>query len=422
MDSIAALEEYRQRLLRGLRENVRARDAAADRVLGVFVNHTCVGRLDCSQERPTLVFADREQHIDSVEIRTESGRLVGGVLGEPVGMRRARVSTSEYLVDLTVHNGLGGGSLRVSCQEAPSLWRRVVRSAASRAAVFPHAGVLPTPVLRRPAFGQALLVLVVLILVADRALTWVNARQDAGTRSASQTMTVTRPDWAEEFTRLQRQLDDTTKKYAVAADLMEAQQRDIGGLRNAVADVAKSQERLNSHVLTVQRDLGGQRKAVRKEVQSVTRLLMSQAADERQQLEAELESLSTANDTLTQEVEGLKHRNQELKNRLKAAGIDVSQVAPASAGSVHPPAGELAQNASSEPFTFWVSFHDGVSEESIEHLVKRLRGRRGSAKAGWYPIEVARPTPQQTTHLLDSVKQDKIVRAVDIAPGLEAAR
>lgn len=418
MEPIAALEQYRQRLLRGLRDGAKRRDGDDEGLLGVFVNHACVGRLDFAREHPALVFSDREPFIHSVELRTESGRLVGGLLAGPTSTRRACIATRRHRIDVSVHNGPGGGSLRVACQAAPSLWHQVSRSAAA----LPSRVLPMMPANRRPAFGHAVIGILVLVLAADRAWTWVSERRDTRQGSASQTVTVTRPDWAEEFTRLQRQLDEVTKRYAAAADVIEAQRRDLGGLRTALADVAERQERLNAHVLTVQRDVGGQRKAVRKEVQTVTRLLMSRAADEREQLEAELENLSTANDTLMQEVEGLKHRNQELKNRLKAAGIDVSQAAPAAAGPSDVPRTELAQRETAEPFTFWVSFRDGVTEESIDRFVKKLHGRRGTVKAGWYPIEVSTPAPQPPTHLLDLVRQDGIVRAVDVAPGLEAAR
>jgi hypothetical protein len=67
-----------------------------------------------------------------------------------------------------------------------------------------------------------------------------------------------------------------------------------------------------------------------------------------------------------------------------------------------------------QPLTFWVTFQEGTSEESIEHLMEEIHGRKGSVNAGWYPVEVRRPVGPPD-RILESIRQAKIVKAVSMS-------
>jgi septal ring factor EnvC (AmiA/AmiB activator) len=54
-------------------------------------------------------------------------------------------------------------------------------------------------------------------------------------------------------------------------------------------------------------------------------MMMNIAQSEQEQLEAEIHSLTVANDRLSQEMADLEQHNQNLKKRLQSEGIDVSK-------------------------------------------------------------------------------------------------
>jgi hypothetical protein len=111
--------------------------------------------------------------------------------------------------------------------------------------------------------------------------------------------------------------------------------------------------------------------------------------------------------------------------------VDVSKTVPASsetsavAGKPKDTAAstqiaEARPDPQAQPFTFWVTFQEGTSEESIQHLIDEIHGRKGSVNAGWYPVEVPRLVGPPD-RFLESIRQAKIVKAVSItraaAPG-----
>jgi septal ring factor EnvC (AmiA/AmiB activator) len=149
--------------------------------------------------------------------------------------------------------------------------------------------------------------------------------------------------------------------------------------------------------------------------------LISRAQNAQEELQAEIHSLTIANDRLSKERLDLERSNQELKQRLKAAGVDVSKITPSKAGS-----GDLAQRKDEptttqiaegrrphdgQPLLFWVTFQDGTSEDSIERLVRDLQGRKGTVTDGWQAVEIVHPV-ESPDRFLDKVRQAKIVKAV----------
>jgi septal ring factor EnvC (AmiA/AmiB activator) len=226
-----------------------------------------------------------------------------------------------------------------------------------------------------------------------------------------------------DFDRLQSRLDEVAHQLAAALQTVQTQQQEIVGLRRTIEVVTRTQERMNTNVLTVQREVGSRSKGVQREVESLTRLLLSKAQDEQEQLRAQLQSLTIANDRLTKEIADLGTQNRELKDRLKSAGVDVSKATPAAATGPAMAGKPKTENQSTQiaesrsdagrsPFTFWVSFQDGTSEESIQHLIDEIRGRRGSAEAGWYPVEIMPSPPEPPDLFLESLRHAKIVKAV----------
>ncbi len=113
MEQDGLLSEYRQRLLDALKtHSIRRRREEPD-LLQVFVNQERVGTVASAGTEPTFAFSSRERIVHSVEVRTEDGVLVGGLCAPEFGIRSARVPLSRDAIEITVHNRMDGGSVRV---------------------------------------------------------------------------------------------------------------------------------------------------------------------------------------------------------------------------------------------------------------------------------------------------------------------
>lgn len=185
-----------------------------------------------------------------------------------------------------------------------------------------------------------------------------------------------------------------------------------------------AQHKLNADLTTAQRTVAERREAERRNLAVATRILLTQAETERKQMHEELRGLSTANETLSKQLSDLKMSNDELTKRLKAAAVDVSKVRPIhekeQSVAEQPREAGYSQLAESRPpgpssLKFWVSFREGTSEESIEHLITEIHGRRGSLDGGWYPVEVAPLPIESQDHFLENLRHAEIVKALRIS-------
>jgi hypothetical protein len=205
-----------------------------------------------------------------------------------------------------------------------------------------------------------------------------------------------------------------------AIDTMQTQQQTMAQLQRTITKLSAAQETVASGVITVQREIEKREKGVGREVDKMSRLLMTRSQNAKEELQAEIHSLTIANDRLSKERLDLERSNQELKQRLKAAGIDISKAAPSKAGS-----GDLAQREQSSntqiaeahpsaeraPLLFWVTFQEGTTEDSIERLVREVQGRKGTITDGWQAVEIVHPV-ESPDRFLDKIRQAKIVKAV----------
>jgi seryl-tRNA synthetase len=211
---------------------------------------------------------------------------------------------------------------------------------------------------------------------------------------------------------------------AKAVDTIQTQQQGMAQLQRAMAKLSSTQETVASSVLTVKQELEQRRKGSGQEIERMARMLMSKAQTEQEQLEAEIHSLTVANDTLSKEMADLEQNNQDLKKRLKSAGLDASK-APVSErdkpmvarqgettqSSQPPQVAEARPITQPQPFLFWVTFSKGTSQESIDQWVREMQGRKGTLSEGWQAVEILPPT-EPMDRFLDQIKQTKIVKAV----------
>lgn len=131
------------------------------------------------------------------------------------------------------------------------------------------------------------------------------------------------------------------------------------------------------------------------EVKQTLQVQLGAAAADRAQLRNQIQSMTVANEALSREIAQLQTRAVVTEAKLASQEHSIK---------------------------FWVSFHDGTPKERIDQWVKEIRGRKGSINAGWYSVEVFLPKPQSSNELLDSLKKNKIVKAITTNPTTRTAR
>lgn len=415
------LEDYRACLIDGLKVRARRSACGSSDPIHVFVNEHRVGTLDGGGTETTFQI-QIQTRIDTVELRSEDGVLLGGLSAPEYGFRTAHIPISGDTIQLRVHNTAQGGSATAMFTPAPSSWRRIWKTlAASAEATVRLPTVMMGPRIRVVAVAQLLLAIVVVGLAADRIAVWM-----APERTPS-LVTQAEAPWAAslpEVTKLERQLGELAQIQARTVDTIQLQQQGMAQLQSTITKLSSTQEKVVSNMLTVRQEMEKQQKGSGREVRQMTRLLMGKALSEQEQLEAEIHSLTVANDRLSEKMVGLEQDNEELKKKLKAAGVDVSKAVVSGHGNAtttRPPdivqtpqslqAADSRSNIQLQPFLFWVAFSEGTTQESIDQWLREMDGRKGVLNEGWQEVAIVQPAVPPD-RFLDRIREAKIVKAV----------
>lgn len=421
MESEQDYTGYREHLLSGMKTGSRRAVCGESDPIHVFVNQRRVGLLDGAGSEATLQ-VQSQTRIDSVQLRSEDGVLLGGLSAPEYGFRSSRIALTRDAVELRVHNTAQGGSVSAVFLPAPGLWHRAWRAWGG---IGDHTAPRPVAVAASGTgalvFAQVLLAVVLAGLVADRLTGWMTPP------SPPLSVTQTEAPWAAplaEVTKLERQLVELAQMQSKAIDTIQSQQQGMAQLQRSMAKLSSAQETVASSVLTVKQEFEQRRKGSGRETDRVARVLMSKAFSEQEQLEAEIHSLVIANERLSRERAQLELNYQDLKKRLKSAGQDISKatlqdrdgsmVTQQSVLSQPPQLAEAKAVPKQPPFLFWVTFSDGTSQDSIDQWVRDMHGRKGALSDGWQAVEILPPT-EPMERFLDQLKQAKIVKAVKVS-------
>jgi len=421
MEQQRDLADYRARLLDALKISVRRSVCGSSDPIQVFINERRVGRLNGAGTEAMLQVVSHAR-IDSVQLRSEDGVLLGGLSAPEYGFRTSRVSLSRDIIELRVHNNAqGGGSFSAIFIPAPGLWHRARQTLTGMVRRPAHAIV---PGMRAVAFTQVLLAATVIGLATDRMTGWLTPER------TPLPVTPTEAPWAAplaEVAKLDQQLGELARMQVKVVETIQTQQEGMTQLQRTMAKLSSTQETVASSLLTVKQDIEHRRKGSGRDLDRVTRLLMSKAQTEQEQLAAEIHSLTVANDRLSKEMADLEQNNQDLQNKLKSVGLDVSKATVsdhekpmmARQAEVVQPA-QLPQITDARPvpqqppFLFWVTFSEGASQDSIDQWVRDMRGRKVAMNEGWQAVEIIPPT-EPMEHFMDQIKQTEIVKAVRIS-------
>jgi hypothetical protein len=313
--------EYRERLLKDMREGIHRSSCESADPIQVFVDQRRVGVLERNGGKSTLHVRSQTQ-IDTVELRSEDGVLLGGLSAPEYGFRSSSISLTHYTVELDVQNTAQGGSVRAVSIPEPGFryhskrWFGSDDRAVQRPVTFPGAGM------RALAFTQVLLAVVLVGLVVDRTTGWMTP-----VRSSLSVTQADTPSAAPlgEVVRLDQQLTALSQMQAKAVETIQAQQQGMAQLQRTMAKLSSAQDAVVSNVLNVRQEMEQRRKGSAHDAARMTRVIMSRAHSEQEQLEAEIHSLTIANDRLSNEMADLEQHNQDLKKRLQSAGVDVSK-------------------------------------------------------------------------------------------------
>lgn len=379
MEQDEGVRAYRDRLLGALHEVPERRREDTFGFLRVFVNEEGVGTLNCFNADPALVFVSRERPIQTIEIRTESGGLVGRLSAPTTGMKTQQLRLSAAKVDVTVHNQGSGGLVNIGYHSPSRAWERVQRAALSFAGnrLATTSWRMTRP--RAAVMAQVLLACAVLFLLSERFA----QRGQIESKSESGTVALSHEDVAQEgLRRLEDRLVHLTQAQTATRDAVHTQQQELSRVYQAVQQVSHVQQQIRGNVT-----------AIEHRVDAVSHDLL-----------AAKESLEKNRVALA--------RTGEAKDSSVSEAVNLSKTVTAAPNQL----ADARREDTLQSVRFWVAFRDGTSEKSIDELMEAIHGRRGQAKAGWQNVEVSLSRPQTQDGFLESLKKEKIVRAVTANP------
>ena len=414
------LETYRSQLLQSLSSQLSRSVRGGSDPIQVYVNERRVGELEGVGVNATLHVKSLD-HIETIQLRTEDGTLLGGLVAPDYGYRTSRIRLASDVVELCVHNTAQGGSLSAVFVPAPSFWSRtwkVLGDMADRLAIRrPDAALAHS--MRTIAFTQALLVLMVVGLGFDRLVTWMDPEGSLsfiGQPAALRTVSMTEMD------KLEQQLGDLARMQQKVGETLVSQQKGIAQLHQTMAQLSSSHESVASSVVMVKEEM--EKRQEGSDTDRPTQRLVSDFV-QREQLEATIKSLTVDNARLSNELARLEEHSQTLSAKLQKANVNAAKAvdpttdrllasqADAARKNQSLQVAEGLQNSQKQPFLFWVTFSEGTSQESIDQWVNDKKGHKGAVNEGWQEVQIVPPAVSPDL-FLEQIRGEKIVKAARI--------
>ena len=433
------LNDYRAHLLDALDDQPRRAAEERPGFLQVLVNHERVGSLNCTQPNPTFAYTTKDRSIQHLEIRSESGVLLGGCVAPEAGQRSLRLPVGKGSLILNIQNHFDGGSLQLRYEVAPGWWSHVVSAIGLPTGTASTAAPIVPVWTMATTFAQVVLAVGVVALLAERVPNWLGSEDRAHQLEEE---LAARQSTQDQIDQVHRQLAQLVEAQSTAMAVSRAEQDRIAQLNTLVDTVAHTQQKLSSQVVAVQEDLKTVKTDVAQEVQTGMRVAVSAVEADRDMVRQDLQSIKSVNETLIKQVALLESRNRELHARLALTSLEVAK---ANAAAPKPtvvakndppkdtpvptavptavPVSDALREADRQAFMFWVAFQDGTTEKSIEDLVQEINGiKKGPMKSGWYSVEVNLPNPEPPDRFLESVKRAKIVKSVVTSKAMPPAQ
>ena len=385
----------------------------------VYVNERRVGELKGAEIEATL-HVHGVDHIETVQLRTEDGRLLGGLVAPESGFRTARVQFSADTVELCVQNTVQGGSLSAVFIPAPSFWNRtwtILADVADRWMVRRPASTMAYGI-RTVAFTQVLLATAVIGLVADRVMIWIAPEHIVAPTAQAEAL---RTASIAEVEQLAKQLRELRLMQTKVGDALQSQEKGMTLLHQTMARLSSTQESVASSVVMVKEEIEKRQESTEREADRPVQLPVGRGVVDQEQFETAIHGLAADNERLSKQIAGLEEHNRTLTAKLQMAIAHVAKAVEqnpervvareADVARKHQlmPVADSRQNAQAQPFLFWVTFSEGTSQESIDQWVNGMKGHKGSLNEGWQEVQII-PPPVPPDLFLEQIKGDKIIK------------
>jgi chaperonin cofactor prefoldin len=354
----------------------------------VYVNERRVGELKGAEIEATL-HVHGVDHIETVQLRTEDGRLLGGLVAPESGFRTTRVQFSADTVELCVHNTVQGGSLSAVFIPAPSFWNRTWT---------------------------------ILADVADR---WMVRRPEStmayGIRTVAFTQVLLATAVIGEVEQLAKQLRELRLMQTKVGDALQSQEKGMTLLHQTMARLSSTQESVASSVVMVKEEIEKRQESTEREADRPVQLPVGRGVVDQEQFETAIHGLATDNERLSKQIAGLEEHNRTLTAKLQMAIAHVAKAVEqnpervvareADVARKHQlvPVADSRQNTQAQPFLFWVTFSEGTTQESIDQWVNGMKGHKGSLNEGWQEVQII-PPPVPPDLFLEQIKGEKIIK------------
>ena len=378
------LNDYRAHLLDALDDQPRRAAEERPGFLQVLVNHERVGTLNCSQADPSFACTTKDRSIQHLEIRSESGVLLGGCVAPEAGQKSLRLPVGKGSLILNVQNHFDGGSLQLRYEVAPRWWSQVASAMGLPAGTASTAAPIVPVWTMATTFAQVVLAVGVVALLAERVPGWLGSEER--THQMEEELAA-RQSTQDQIDQVHRQLAQLVEGQSAAIAVSRADQERLAQLTTLIDTVAHTQQRLSSQVVTVQEDLKTVKTDVAQEVQSGMRVAVNAVEADRDVVRQDLQSIKTVNETLIKQVALLESRNRELHARLALTSLEVAKAnaaasKPTVVAKVDPPkevpaptampVSDALREADRQAFMFWVAFQDGTTERASRIWCRNL--------------------------------------------------
>ena len=385
----------------------------------VYVNERRVGELKGAEIEATL-HVHGVDHIETVQLRTEDGRLLGGLVAPESGFRTARVQFSADTVELCVQNTVQGGSLSAVFIPAPSFWNRtwtILADVADRWMVRRPASTVAYGI-RTVAFTQVLLATAVIGLVADRVMIWIAPEHIVAPTAQAEAL---RTASIAEVEQLAKQLRELRLMQTKVGDALQSQEKGMTLLHQTMARLSSTQESVASSVVMVKEEIEKRQESTEREADRPVQLPVGRGVVDQEQFETAIHGLAADNERLSKQIAGLEEHNRTLTAKLQMAIAHVAKAVEqnpervvareADVARKHQlvPVADSRQNTQAQPFLFWVTFSEGTTQESIDQWVNGMKGHKGSLNEGWQEVQII-PPPVPPDLFLEQIKGDKIIK------------
>jgi len=385
----------------------------------VYVNERRVGELKGAEIEATL-HVHGVDHIETVQLRTEDGRLLGGLVAPESGFRTARVQFSADTVELCVQNTMQGGSLSAVFIPASSFWNRtwtILADVADRWMVRRPASTMAYGI-RTVAFTQVLLATAVIGLVADRVMIWIAPEHIVAPTAQAEAL---RTASIAEVEQLAKQLRELRLMQTKVGDALQSQEKGMTLLNQTMARLSSTQESVASSVVMVKEEIEKRQESTERETDRPVQLPVGRGVVDQEQFETAIHGLAADNERLSKQIAGLEEHNRTLTAKLQMAIAHVAKAVEqnpervvareADVARKHQlvPVADSRQNTQAQPFLFWVTFSEGTTQESIDQWVNGMKGHKGSLNEGWQEVQII-PPPVPPDLFLEQIKGDKIIK------------